>query len=106
MTVVIGTTEMETKVTLEEKTEFKALHKLHETEEYLKVTIRDLHTFLTIDGDVAILGMLLHGKGTNIRVNLATGKAKSGTYEQGRAFSLTDNRMNGLEDAIVSYFKA
>lgn len=106
MTVVIGTTEMETKVTLEEKTEFKALHKLHETEEYLKTAIRDLHTFLTIDGDVAILGMLLHGKGTNIRVNLATGKAKSGTYEGGKAFSLTDNRMNELEDAIVAYFKA
>ena len=90
----------------QERLEFKALHKLHETQEFLETAIRGLHTFLTIDGDVAILGMLVHGKGTNIRVNLATGKAKSGTYEQGKPFSMTDNRMNELEDAIVAYFKA
>ena len=96
----------ETKTIEQERVEFKALHKLHETEEYLKTAIRDLHTFLTIDGDVAILGMLVHGKGTNIRVNLATGKAKSGTYQQGKAFSMTNNRMVQLEDAITTYFKA
>jgi hypothetical protein len=106
MTVVTGTIETDFKVTEQERLEFKALHKLHETEEYLKTSIRGLHTFLTIDGDVAILGMLVHGKGTNIRVNLVSGKAKSGTYEQGKPFSMTDNRMNELEDAITSYFKA
>lgn len=106
MTVVTGTIEAEFKVTEQERVEFKALHKLHETEEYLKTAIRDLHTFLTIEGDVAILGLLVHGKGTNIRVNLATGKAKSGNYEGGKPFSMTDNRMNELEDAIVGYFNA
>ena len=99
-------TEIETKVTEEEKTEFKALHKLHEVAEYLKVTVRGLHTFLTIEGDVAILGLLGYHKATNIRVNLVSGQAKSGTYEQGKPFSMTDNRMNELEDAITSYFKA
>lgn len=99
-------TEIETKVTEEEKTEFKALHKLHETQAYLETAIRELHTFLTVDENVAILGLLVHGRATNIRVNLVSGKAKSGTYEQGKPFSMTDNRMNELEDAITSYFKA
>lgn len=100
-------TEIETKVTEEEKTEFKALHKLHETEAFLTTAIRDLHTFLTIDGDVAILGMLVHGKGTNIRVNLTSGKVKSGLYQLGKPFSMTNNnRLNELEDAITAYFKA
>lgn len=100
------TTTATDKTIEQERLEFKALHKLHETQEFLETAIRGLHTFLTIDGDVAILGMLGYHKATNIRVNLATGKAKSGTYEQGRAFSLTDNRMNELEDAIVAYFKS
>ena len=99
-------TEIETKVTEAEKTEFKALHKLHETEAFLTTSIRELRTFLTVEENVAILGLLVHGRATNIRVNLTNGKAKSGTYEQGKPFSMTDNRMNELEDAIVAYFKS
>lgn len=99
-------TEIETKVTEAEKTEFNALHKLHETQEFIETAIRGLHTFLTIEGNTAILGLLVHGKATNIRVNLETGKAKCGQYQSGKAFSLTDNRMNELEDAIVAYFNA
>ena len=106
MTVVTGTIETDFKVTEQERLEFKALHKLHETQEFLETAIRGLHTFLTIEGDIAILGLLVHGKGTNIRVNLVSGKAKSGAYEQGKPFSMTDNRLNELEDAIVAYFKS
>ena len=106
MTVVTGTTEMETKVTLEEKTEYKALHKLHEVEAYLKTAIRDLHTFLTITENTAVLGLLGYHKSSNVRVNLTNGKAKCGLYQSGATFSLTDNRMLELEDAIVAYFKA
>ena len=106
MTVVTGTIETNFKVTEQERLEFKTLHKLHETQEFLETAIRGLHTFLTIEGDVAILGLLVHGKGTNIRVNLVSGKAKSGAYEQGKPFSMTDNRLNELEDAIVAYFKS
>lgn len=103
MTTIDTTTE---KTIGQERTEFNLLHKLHDTQEYLKTAIRGLHTFLTIEGDVAILGLLGYHKATNIRVNLVSGKAKSGTYEQGKPFSMTDNRMNELEDAIVAYFKA
>ena len=100
------TTETTEKTIEQERLEFKALHKLHETQEFLETAIRGLHTFLTIDGDVAILGLLGYHKATNIRVNLTNGKAKSGAYEQGKPFSMTDNRMNELEDAIVAYFKS
>lgn len=100
------TTETTEKTIEQERLEAKLLHKLHEVEEYLKVTLRGVHTFLTIDENVAILGLLVHGRATNIRVNLTNGKAKSGAYEQGKPFSMTDNRMNELEDAIVAYFKA
>lgn len=106
MTVVTGTIETDFKVTEQERLEFKALHKLHETQDFLETAIRGLHTFLTIEGDVAILGLLGYHKATNIRVNLVSGKAKSGTYEHGKPFSMTDNRLNELEDAIVAYFKA
>lgn len=95
-----------TKVTLEEKAEYQALHKLHEVEQYLKTSIRDLHTFLTITENTAVLGLLMHGKGTNVRVNLETGKAKCGLYQSGKVFSLTDGKMIELENAITSYFKA
>lgn len=103
MTTETTTTE---KTIEQERLEAKLLHKLHETQEFLETAIRGLHTFLTIEGDVAILGLLVHGKGTNIRVNLVSGKAKSGAYEQGKPFSMTDNRLNELEDAIVAYFKS
>ena len=98
---------MTTEKTIEqERLEFKALHKLHETQEFLETAIRGLHTFLTIDGDVAILGLLGYHKATNIRVNLTNGKAKCGLYQSGKAFSMTNNRMVQLEDAITTYFKA
>lgn len=100
------TTTATEKTIEQERLEAKLLHKLHETEEFLETAIRGLNTFLTIEGDVAILGLLVHGRATNIRVNLTNGKAKSGTYEQGKPFSLTDGKMIELENAIVAYFKA
>lgn len=96
----------ETKTIEQERVEFKALHKLHETEEYLKTAIRDLHTFLTIDGDVAVLGLLGYHKSSNVRVNLTNGKAKCGLYQSGATFSLTDGKLVELENAITNYFKA
>ena len=47
MTVVTGTIETDFKVTEQERLEFKALHKLHETQDFLETAIRGLHTFLT-----------------------------------------------------------
>ena len=102
MTEAIG----ETKVTLEEKAEYQSLHKLHEVEEYLKTSIRDLHTFLTITENTAVLGLLAYHKSSNVRVNLTNGKAKCGLYQLGATFSLTDGKMIELENAITAYFKA
>ena len=101
------TTETTEKTIEQERLEFKALHKLHETQGFLETAIRGLHTFLTIEGDVAILGLLAyHTKATNIRVNLINGKAKCGLYQSGKAFSMTDSKMVELENAITTYFKA
>lgn len=90
----------------QERLEAKALYKLHEVEEYLKTSIRDLHTFLTITENTAVLGLLAYHKSSNVRVNLTNGKAKCGLYQSGATFSLTDGKMIELEDAITSYFKA
>lgn len=81
-------------------TQYKAIKA---TVEYLEVAVRDLRTFITEREHSIVVGLLVHGKATNIRYSKKETKMASPLINRVMS-SKSDKATIELEDAITAYF--